>query len=109
MAGWVYGGVIGIVVLGCCTPASGAELNPYSPPSQRAPVATMQAPVAPLNARSQFYEDFRQEMLRTNPARRKALKVEFTRKGAAAPANSEERAHYRKLVDILSAIEAKGR
>lgn len=83
-------------------PAMAGELSPYNPPSQRQSVVRPSAADSGLSAeRRQYYADFKREMASATPDKRKALKAEFIRKRDGS-VNLDEKAHYQRLVDILS-------
>lgn len=84
------------------TPVLGGELSPYNPPSQRQSAVRPSSADAGLSAeRRQYYADFKREMGSATPEKRKALKAEFIKKRDGS-VNLDEKAHYQRLVDILS-------
>jgi hypothetical protein len=94
--------VAALILIGGIVPAEGGELSPYNPPSQRQSVARPASVDASLSAeRRQYYADFKREMSTASPEKRKVLKTEFTKKRDAS-SSLDEKAHYQRLVDILS-------
>lgn len=79
------------------------ELSPYNPPSQRQSVARPAVVDSGLSAeRRQYYADFKREMSSATPDKKKSLRAEFIKQRDAS-VSQDEKAHYQRLVDILSA------
>jgi len=80
-------------------PAAAGDISPLNLPSQRQQ-SVYRSPAALSAERNQYYADFERDMAATAPAQRKTLASEFARKLDAA-SSDEERAHYRRLLQIL--------
>lgn len=84
-------------------PVMAGELSPYNPPSQRQSVARPAVVDSGLSAeRRQYYADFKREMSSATPDKKKSLRAEFIKQRDAS-VSQDEKAHYQRLVDILSA------
>jgi len=78
----------------------GGDISPLKLPSQ-GQFTTVRPPAAVTAERQQYYDDFRRDMARASPERRRILSAQFrTRRDASL--NPDERNHYERLLQILA-------
>lgn len=100
-------------MLACMTslPSAGAELRPYSLPSQQAAPRIEQHPMEQRAARPRvseaYYQNFEKKVKRLKPVQRDKLSRSFerNREQAIESGRTDEEEHYRRLLQILQ--EAK--
>lgn len=88
------------------TCARSGDISPLVLPNQRQ-LGTPRPSATETDRREQYYADFKRDMQSRPAAQREELAMEF-RKRLAASQTPPERAHYQRLLGILSDIQPAG-
>ena len=78
----------------------GGDISPLKLPST-GQFTNVRPPAVVTTERLQYYDDFRRDMARATPERRKILAAGFQKRRDAS-LNADERNHYERLLQILA-------